>query len=181
VAVGVGDNHLSVDGGARIDQNSSGPRDGNADRNEEEVRVENFTPYSALLGGVLIGLAATILLVMNGRLAGVSSILAGVVPPRSGEAAYWRVLFLGGLIVGVLLYLALIDGAATISFDAPLPILLAGGLLVGIGTRVGSGCTSGHGVCGIARLSWRSLSATLVFMAVGGITVFIMRHMVGGS
>ena len=143
--------------------------------------MENFTPYSALLGGALIGLAASILLVMNGRVAGVSGILAGVVPPRSGDAAFWRVLFLGGLIVGVLLYLALIDGGATISFDAPLPILLAGGLLVGIGTRVGSGCTSGHGVCGIARLSWRSLSATLVFMAVGGITVFIMRHMVGGS
>ena len=112
--------------------------------------MENFTPYSALLGGALIGLAASILLVMNGRIAGVSGILAGVVPPRSGDAAFWRVLFLGGLIVG-------------------------------IGTRVGSGCTSGHGVCGIARLSWRSLSATLVFMAVGGITVFIMRHMVGGS
>jgi uncharacterized membrane protein YedE/YeeE len=146
------------------------------------VTIENFTPVSALIGGLLIGSAATLLLLLNGRIAGVSGIAGGLLAtnpgPRRNEIA-WRVLFIVGLMIGAAAYGAFMP--VTIRIEAPLPVLAVGGLLVGFGTRLGSGCTSGHGVCGIARLSQRSLVATAVFVAAAMITVFLVRHVVGGQ
>ncbi len=141
--------------------------------------IENFTPVSALAGGVLIGIAASGLLWLNGRLAGISSILGGLVRPQPGETT-WRLLFLAGLILGTLIYQMAGGDVSAISIYAGMPVLIAAGLLVGIGTRVGGGCTSGHGVCGLARLSPRSLAATCMFMVTGGLTVYVVRHVVGG-
>lgn len=141
--------------------------------------MENFTPISALAGGVLIGIAASGLLWLNGRLAGISSIVGGLVRPQSGEAT-WRLLFLAGLILGTLVYQLAGGDVSAIRIETGMPVLIAAGLLVGIGTRVGGGCTSGHGVCGLARLSPRSLAATGTFMLVAGVTVYVMRHVVGG-
>jgi uncharacterized protein len=137
----------------------------------------NFTPWTALAGGALIGLAASLLLVAAGRIMGVSGILAGLINDMEGDTA-WRMAFLAGLLIAPTLMLAF--GA----FPAPKiessgPILIAAGLLVGFGTRLGSGCTSGHGICGLARLSPRSLAATLCFVAAGMITVFVIRHGIG--
>ena len=130
----------------------------------------------ALAGGAMIGLAASTLLLFNGRIAGISSILGGLVLHSRLGDRWWRALFLIGLVVGALL-LSLI-GAATASGPSPFGWfgMLSGGLLVGFGTRLGSGCTSGHGVCGLARLSKRSMAATLTFMFFGFLTVFILRH-----
>ncbi|HYG86540.1 MAG TPA: YeeE/YedE thiosulfate transporter family protein [Azospirillum sp.] len=140
--------------------------------------IENFTPVAALLGGALIGIAATLLLLLNGRLAGVSGIAGRLLLSlRPGDVA-WRVMFLLGLVVGAGAY-GLVASPA-IRIDASLPVVVLGGLLVGFGTQLGSGCTSGHGVCGIARLSPRSIIATLVFMICGGVTVFLVRHIIGG-
>ncbi len=141
--------------------------------------MENFTPYSALAGGVLIGLAASVLLIANGRIAGISGVMGGLLAPAKGEVA-WRVLFLAGLVAGALLYRWTAGDPYAIRFDASWPMIVAGGLLVGFGTRVGGGCTSGHGVCGMGRLSPRSLVATCVFMATGGLTVFDVRHLAAG-
>ena len=139
--------------------------------------MENFTPASALIGGGLIGLSATILLAFNGRLAGVSGIMAGLAPPARDDAT-WRILFIVGLFGGAAAWL-LITGGPVIAFDVGWPAIVIGGLLTGIGTRIGTGCTSGHGVCGIARLSPRSIVATATFVAVGVLTVSISRHMIG--
>lgn len=135
----------------------------------------NFTPGLSLLGGVLIGLASALFILANGRIAGISGILGGLLLPRSGDIV-WRVAFLLGLILAPVL---------TFSFMPPLPVtieadtsvLIAAGLLVGLGTRYGAGCTSGHGVCGLSRLSPRSLVATLAFMGAGMAIVFVMRHL----
>lgn len=143
--------------------------------------MENFTPISALVGGAFIGASAVILLTLNGRLAGVSGVLGGLLAPRSVPDFSWRALFLGGLVVGIFIHRTLIDPDAAILITASTPVLLVGGLLVGLGTGVSGGCTSGHGVCGVSRLSPRSIVATLTFMATGGITVFIVRHVLGGS
>lgn len=144
--------------------------------------MENFTPVSGLIGGILIGLSAWGLLVLNGRIAGISGILGGLLPPSGGVDAAWRVLFLAGLVGGVAIHAYVIDPAATITFagGSGWPILIAGGLLVGFGTRLGGGCTSGHGVCGMARLSKRSITATVIFMVTAAATVFVVRHMLGG-
>ena len=139
--------------------------------------MEDFTPVSALIGGGLIGLSATILLAVNGRLAGVSGIMAGLVPPARDDAM-WRILFIVGLLGGAAAWL-LVTGGPVIAFDVGWPVIVIGGLLTGIGTRIGAGCTSGHGVCGIARLSPRSIVATATFVAVGTLTVLISRHMIG--
>jgi hypothetical protein len=139
--------------------------------------IENFTPVSALVGGALIGLAATILLLLNGRIAGISGIAGGLAPPVRGDIA-WRLLFVAGLVIGAGLY-RLGDPTSTIEIESSIPVLVAAGLLVGFGTQLGRGCTSGHGVCGLARLSPRSLVATAVFMAVAGITVYVVRHVIG--
>ena len=134
--------------------------------------MSDFTPVSALTGGVLIGLSAALLWVGLGRIAGISGILAGI---RTPDRA-WRIVFVAGLIAAPLLY-RLAGGTATTPVIAASPlVVVAGGLLVGIGTRLGGGCTSGHGVCGIARLSRRSVVATAVFMAAAMATVYLTHH-----
>lgn len=138
--------------------------------------VTNFTPVSALIGGALIGLAATLLLWLTGRIAGVSGIAGGLLTRPTGEVA-WRALFVVGLVAGAGLYRLV--APMTLHIEASLPVLIAGGLLVGFGTQLGSGCTSGHGVCGVARLSPRSIAATLVFMGSAMVTVFLVRHVIG--
>jgi len=140
--------------------------------------VEHFTPYSALLGGALIGLSASLLLLASGRIAGIAGILGGALS-SPGEERSWRVLFLVGLIGGCLLVRTVSADAVTVSITASPFLLVLAGLLVGYGTRQANGCTSGHGVCGIARLSPRSIVATLTFMASGAATVFLMRHVLG--
>ena len=138
--------------------------------------MENFTPIGGLTGGLLIGLATTLLLLLNGRIAGISGIVGGLLARQGSEVA-WRAVFVAGLLLGAFVYLVATGGAFSVSIEASLPIMVVAGLLVGFGTRLGSGCTSGHGVSGIARLSKRSLVATLVFMSVAIITVFLTRHM----
>ncbi len=139
-----------------------------------------FTALSSLAGGALIGLSASALLLFNGRLAGISGILAGLVVPRPGEVA-WRAWFVAGLVVAGLAAALVAPGALG---EAP-PVshlgVVAAGLLVGFGTRLGSGCTSGHGVCGLGLFSKRSLFATLTFMATGAASVFVLRHLIGGA
>ncbi len=129
-----------------------------------------------LIGGILIGLAATLLLWLNGRIAGISGILGGVVMPRAGETA-WRVLFLLGLIGAGTAWLLLVPGAYTPRQGFPVWMLVVAGLLVGFGTRMGNGCTSGHGVCGLGRLSPRSFAAVLTFMVTAIATTFVVRHL----
>lgn len=129
-----------------------------------------------LLGGLMIGCASVLMFLANGRITGISGILGGLMQgPNVGDRA-WRWLFLGGLVAAGLLFLLAGQVIPDISLAASSPLLIVGGFLVGFGTRRGSGCTSGHGVCGIARLSPRSITATIVFMVVAAITVFVMRH-----
>jgi uncharacterized protein len=132
----------------------------------------------ALAGGVSIGLAATLLLWLNGRVAGVSGIVNGVIFPKREDTA-WRVAFLLGLIAAGGLYMALVPGAALPRTDYSRAGLIVAGMLVGFGTRMGNGCTSGHGVCGLARLSLRSFVAVLTFMATAILTTFVLRHLWG--
>ena len=137
----------------------------------------HFTPWASLSGGILIGLATALLLLANGRVAGVSGILGGLLRPARGDVA-WRVAFVLGLFVAPIVWLAM-RAMPPAQIDHSPALLALGGLLVGVGTRFGSGCTSGHGVCGIARLSPRSLLATACFMAAGFVTVFVVRHVLG--
>lgn len=138
----------------------------------------NFTPGSALLGGALIGLATAAFLLLNGRVAGISGMLAAVWQRNDGGRAE-KLLFLLGMIAAPLLW-ALVQELPAIQYQGGWPQLMLAGLLVGFGTRYGSGCTSGHGVCGLSRLSPRSLVATLSFMTAGFVTVFLLRHLLGG-
>lgn len=140
--------------------------------------MNNFTPWSALAGGALIGLSAVVLMWCNGRIAGISGILAGGSGLASKGERAWRWLFLLGLLMGSALVVFGLPGqpAFTPRTNFPAWLLLPAGLLVGFGSRLGSGCTSGHGICGIARLSPRSLAAVAVFMASGAVTVFLLRH-----
>lgn len=137
--------------------------------------MSNFTPISALAGGILIGVAASLLLWLNGRVAGVSNIASGVLAFKPGDVS-WRLLFLGGLVAGAWLYYIWFGDAPVGRPHFPVSLLAIGGLLVGFGTSLGSGCTSGHGVCGLARLSLRSLAATAVFLVTGILTAVIVRH-----
>jgi uncharacterized membrane protein YedE/YeeE len=137
----------------------------------------HFTPGSAFAGGLLIGLAAAWLVLVDGRVLGASGVLGGLVPPRESDWG-WRVTLLAGLIAAPLVARPLLHVSAP-AIEADAATLVAGGLLVGFGTRLGAGCTSGHGVCGLARLSPRSLAATAAFMASGFLTVFFVRHVVG--
>ena len=137
----------------------------------------HFTPWESLAGGILIGLATALLLVANGRVAGISGILGGLLRPASGDIA-WRLCFVLGLFLAPIAWLTM-RAMPPAQIDHSPAMLAIGGLLVGIGTRFGSGCTSGHGVCGIARLSPRSLLATACFMAAGFVTVFVVRHVLG--
>ncbi len=141
--------------------------------------MANFTPISAAIGGALIGLAAVLLMRLNGRIAGITGIVAGLLEPQGNDRA-WRAAFIVGLLAAPL-------SAALIGYAVPIPrlpsnfaVIAAAGLLVGFGTRLGNGCTSGHGICGIARLSPRSIIATGVFMAAAMIVVALTRHLVGG-
>lgn len=131
-----------------------------------------------LLGGILIGLGSAVLLYANGRIAGISGILGGVLQKWDGNSL-WRWAFLLGIPVGVLLTALLRGGMPVVQLQASTPVLVVAGLLVGFGTRLGSGCTSGHGVCGLARLSPRSLVATGTFMVTAAVTVYIARHVLG--
>ena len=137
----------------------------------------NFTPWNALAGGVLIGLAAAMFVLLNGRIAGISGILGGLLQFPKGDAG-WRVAFLLGLLIAPLVY-GLFSPLPAVRVDAGPATLIVAGLLVGIGTRYGSGCTSGHGVCGLSRWSPRSLVATAAFMAAGFAIVFAVRHLIG--
>ncbi len=142
--------------------------------------MDHFTPLGALLGGALIGSAAGLLLWLDGRIAGVSGILSGLLPPARHEA-WWRVLFLLGLIAGAALVYAF-DGPGPLARAGfPRGLLIAAGVLVGLGTGLARGCTSGHGVCGLARLSPRSIAATLTFLLVAIATTFVVRHVAGIS
>lgn len=132
-----------------------------------------FTPWTSLAGGALIGAAASILLLLNGRIAGISSVAGGLFRKRRDTA--WRVAFLSGLVAAPMLMVPL-AGTADIRIDADITTLAAAGLLVGLGTRYGAGCTSGHGVCGLSRFSVRSFAATLTFMLTGFLTVYAVRH-----
>lgn len=137
-----------------------------------------FTPVAATLGGALIGLSATLLLWLNGRVAGISGIAWNALRLRGFEQ-HWRLAFLVGLLAGAGLWFGFGIDAPPLRTGFPRPMLLAAGLLVGLGTRLGSGCTSGHGICGLARLSRRSLAAVLVFMAGGILTTTLVRHVFG--
>ncbi|MCI0667819.1 MAG: YeeE/YedE family protein [Methylococcaceae bacterium] len=140
--------------------------------------MENFTPISALAGGILIGIAVTLLLLFNGRIAGVSGILFGTAFPRSGDWL-WRFLFVIGLVAGAAAYHHFVPDSFSPRSGYPVALLTSGGMLVGFGTRMGGGCTSGHGICGISRFSPRSVIATGVFMVCGAITVYLVRHVAG--
>jgi uncharacterized membrane protein YedE/YeeE len=141
--------------------------------------MTNFTPLTGMIGGALIGLAAALLVLINGRIAGISGILGGVLG-ASGDDARWRWAFLAGLVAGPLVVAAGRGALPEITPQASWPMLIVAGLLVGFGTRLGSGCTSGHGVCGIARGAPRSIWATVVFFAVAAVTVFVTCHVIGG-
>ena len=141
--------------------------------------MSQFTPIASLIGGALIGLSTSTLLLFNGRIAGISGIVGGLLQPSQGDTS-WRGLFILGMMAAPLVLLAAgrLPQMTTVASDRT---LVLAGLLVGFGTRLGSGCTSGHGVCGLARRSKRSLVATLVFMASGALTVWIVRHVIGGA
>lgn len=138
--------------------------------------MEQFTPVAAAIGGGLIGLAAAGFILLAGRIAGISGILGGLLAPIAGEWG-WRVAFLAGLMAAPFAVSALTGTPFTVTIPVPLPVLLAAGFLVGFGSRLGNGCTSGHGVCGIARGSARSVAATLVFIATGFASVAVLRHL----
>ncbi|MFN0317504.1 MAG: YeeE/YedE family protein [Burkholderiales bacterium] len=140
---------------------------------------EHFTPWASLSGGILLGVASAMFILLNGRILGISGILGGLLPPRSGDAS-WRVALLLGLAASPAVFAILAPAGFMQAprIDAGYGLVALAGLLVGTGTRYGGGCTSGHGVCGMARLSPRSLVATLVFMVAGMATVFVLRHLV---
>ena len=137
--------------------------------------MENFTPVSGLIGGLLIGLAAALLLLLNGHISGISGIVGGMLATKSSEVG-WRAVFVVGLLLGAFIYMLATGGAIPVRVQASVPVLVVAGLLVGFGTRLGSGCTSGHGLCGIARLSRRSIVASVVFFGVAMLTVFLTHH-----
>lgn len=137
--------------------------------------MEDFTPISGFVGGLLIGLAVTLMLLLNGRIAGISGIVGGLLTLR-GRDIHWRAAFVAGLVLGALAYIATAGETGSVRVLASLPAVLVGGLLVGFGTRLGSGCTSGHGLCGMARFSKRSIAATATFFGVAMITVYLTHH-----
>lgn len=141
--------------------------------------MHDFSPVPALIGGALIGLSASILLLTHGKVAGISGLYAGALRSDTPDRKM-RIAFLGGLVAAGLVLRVVSPDLFTSSWTPSLPVALVGGLVVGLGTRLGSGCTSGHGVCGLSRLSVRSLVATVTFMAFGFLTVFVVRHVLGG-
>ena len=141
--------------------------------------MEHFTPWSGLVGGLLIGAAASLFVLLNGRIAGISGVLGGIFGGAAAEWP-WRTLFVAGIVAGPLTVAQFGIEFPAIEVSTSIPILIVSGLLVGFGTRLGSGCTSGHGVCGLARGSRRSIVATVIFFAVAAATVFVIRHLIGG-
>ncbi|SUA99121.1 Predicted transporter component [Pannonibacter phragmitetus] len=139
-----------------------------------------FTPLLSLAGGALIGLAAVVLMAVHGRIAGITGILGGFLPGSGESDRGWRIAFIAGMIAAPITVMAAAGSMPQISVPVSTLALVAGGFLVGIGATFGSGCTSGHGVCGLSRLSARSIAATLTFMATGAVTVFLVRHVFGG-
>lgn len=153
--------------------------------------MENFTPIASLIGGMLIGLSVSVMLLFSGKIAGISGIVGGILSPAQNDTQ-WRLLFLGGLLVGGMLIgsqtvgffsadLFAIDNVFAIEIERSWAALILAGLLVGFGSRFGSGCTSGHGVCGISRFSPRSLVATMTFISTGALAVYIVNHLFGGA
>jgi uncharacterized protein len=142
--------------------------------------VGNFTPFASLAGGILIGLSAAAMLLFNGKIVGISGILAGVLRPVKSDTS-WRLSFVGGLIAGGLILRVLLPQSFEFGTLCSIYALAVAGMLVGIGTRLGNGCTSGHGVCGVARLSGRSILATAIFIVSGAIVVYLANHLVRGS
>lgn len=142
--------------------------------------MHNFTPLVALIGGILIGVSASAMLLLEGRIAGISGICAGVLHPAKNDTA-WRISFVAGLLAGGVLLRMFLPTAFDFGIIRPYPILILAGLLVGFGTRLGNGCTSGHGVCGIGRLSPRSMVATMTFIASGVATVFVVNHLMSAT
>ncbi|MEE9330375.1 MAG: YeeE/YedE thiosulfate transporter family protein [Parvularculaceae bacterium] len=140
--------------------------------------MENFTPLAALIGGAMIGLSAIILMAFNGRIAGISGVFSGTLFAKTGDKA-WRIYFILGLIAAPLLYRLASGTPLPFEMSANMPITIIAGLLVGFGTRLGSGCTSGHGICGLSRLSVRSLVSVALFMGVGFITVAVAKMIIG--
>ena len=141
----------------------------------------HFTPWASLIGGLLLGVASAAFILINGRILGISGILGGLLPPKVGDIS-WRVAFLLGMLAAPTVFMALVPAgfASEPRIDAGFWTVIAAGLLVGIGTRYASGCTSGHGVCGLSRLSPRSLVATLSFMGAGFLMVYVLRHVLQG-
>jgi uncharacterized protein len=140
-----------------------------------ESTVQNFTPVSGLIGGLLIGLATVLMMLFNGKIAGISGIVGGLLARKASEVG-WRAVFVVGLLLGAFVYMLATGGPIPVRIEASLPVMVAAGFLVGFGTRLGSGCTSGHGISGIARFSKRSIVATLVFVGMGMISVFVTHH-----
>ena len=138
----------------------------------------SFTPVSSLIGGALIGASASMMLALNGRIAGISGILGGLVRPQRGEVS-WRATFVGGLLAGGVLLGLAYPRSLVAGSPMPLALIVTAGLLVGVGTQLGGGCTSGHGVCGISRWSPRSMVATVTFMVTGAIAAFVVQHAMG--
>lgn len=144
--------------------------------------MENMTPYSSLLGGMLIGLSATMMLVLHGRITGITGIVGGALDPQTAPSERtWRLLFVGGLLFGAAALFPLLPQRFEVGIERSTYVLLVAGVLVGLGTRLGSGCTSGHGVCGISRGSGRSVVATLIFVASGAFSVWAYRQVFGGT
>jgi len=143
------------------------------------VVITEFTPATSALGGALIGLAAVMMMLFLGRIMGATGIFSGAITPTSQRNWLWRVATLAGMISGPLAYLVFTGGFPVIDVPISTPALMIGGFIVGVGVTIGSGCTSGHGVCGIARLSPRSIVATLTFMATTSLTVYVIRHLAG--
>ena len=141
--------------------------------------MDNFTPIASTLGGVLIGLSATLMLLLHGRIAGISGIIGGGMEPRPGDVA-WRALFLGGLVVGGTVTGVLWPSMLAVTVERSMAAVVLAGLLVGFGTRLGNGCTSGHGICGLTRFSKRSAIAVATFLTTGAITATVVSRVFGG-
>jgi uncharacterized membrane protein YedE/YeeE len=142
--------------------------------------VSEVAPLAALAGGALIGLAGALLLLAHGRIAGITGIFAGMLAPRPGDVS-WRALFIAGLVAAGAVASFVAPEAARMTLDCSVVVLAVAGILVGFGARLGGGCTSGHGVCGIGRFSWRSMVATLTFILTGALTAFVAIHVLGAG
>jgi len=140
--------------------------------------MTTFSPIPAAIGGVLLGVSATLLLMLNGRIAGISGIVGGIYPPREGELG-WRASFVAGLLIGGLALLLMFPSTMKLTYAPSIGMAVVAGLFVGVGTQVGNGCTSGHGVCGISRFSVRSIVATVTFISTGALAVVLMRALGG--